>query len=251
MTRKILYSLITAFSLWTKIPVPQIPWKQENMAFALPFFALVGAVVGAVLLGVYHACLYLGVSPVFRGVLLALVPAAVTGGIHMDGFCDTADALASRRDRETRLRIMKDPHAGAFAVIALVCLMLFYAGALGELKQSGIYLCALGFALSRSVCGAALILFPAATPNGMGALIKQGADRQISLFALLAAIVACLAAAAFISPAAEGAAALVFTALLIWLRVTTDKAFGGMTGDTAGFFITLSEAALAAAALFV
>ena len=53
----------------------------------------------------------------FTAVVLVLVPVIVTGGIHVDGLLDTSDALSSWRDREKRLEILKDSHAGAFAVI--------------------------------------------------------------------------------------------------------------------------------------
>ena len=118
--KEVLYSFITAFSTWSRVPMPQIPWKQDNMKYALCFFPLVGALTGGLFLLAARGLGYVSGASYFRGVLLALIPALVTGGIHLDGFCDTADALSSHRDRETRLRILKDPHAGAFAVICFV-----------------------------------------------------------------------------------------------------------------------------------
>ncbi|MBQ9358375.1 MAG: adenosylcobinamide-GDP ribazoletransferase [Abditibacteriota bacterium] len=249
--KEVLYSFITAFSTWSRVPMPQIPWKQDNMKYALCFFPLVGALAGGLFLLAARAISLAPVSPYFRGVLLALVPALVTGGIHLDGFCDTADALSSHRDRETRLRILKDPHAGAFAVICFVFAELLYAGLLGSTGPRGLTLCAIGFVLSRSLGGAALLLFPPATPHGMAALCRQGADRQISLFVLLAFIVFSFAAAAYVSPVGEGAVVLLCVALLVWFHVTCRKAFGGITGDTIGFLITVTEILVAAAAFFI
>ena len=61
--------------------------------------------------------------------VLVIVPVVITGGIHVDGLLDTSDALSSWRDREKRLEILKDSHAGAFAVItACVYFMAFYGG---------------------------------------------------------------------------------------------------------------------------
>ena len=65
----------------------------------------------------------------FIAVALVLVPVIVTGGIHVDGLLDTSDALSSWRDREKRLEILKDSHAGAFAVItACVYFLTMYGG---------------------------------------------------------------------------------------------------------------------------
>ena len=57
--------------------------------------------------------------------MAVLIPVLVTGGIHLDGLLDTADALSSWQTRERRLEILKDSHAGAFAII--VCCGYFLA----------------------------------------------------------------------------------------------------------------------------
>ena len=56
----------------------------------------------------------------------ALIPVWITGGIHLDGYADTCDALSSYGDREKKLEILKDPHCGAFAVIRLCSYFLAY-----------------------------------------------------------------------------------------------------------------------------
>ena len=33
-----------------------------------------------------------------------MIPVAVTGGIHLDGFADTIDAVSSYKDREKKIR---------------------------------------------------------------------------------------------------------------------------------------------------
>ena len=72
------------------------------------------------MLGMEWLCRYFGMSNGFIAVALVLVPVIVTGGIHVDGLLDTSDALSSWRDREKRLEILKDSHAGAFAVITAI-----------------------------------------------------------------------------------------------------------------------------------
>ena len=58
---------------------------------------------------VWLVCGLLHVSSVLFGVLAVASGVLITGGIHLDGFCDTADALYSRRPQEVKLRILKDP----------------------------------------------------------------------------------------------------------------------------------------------
>ena len=43
-----------------------------------------------------------------RAAAFCLVPVAITGGIHLDGYADTSDALSSYGDREKKLEILKD-----------------------------------------------------------------------------------------------------------------------------------------------
>ena len=118
-----------AFAMFSKIPMPQADWSEENMRYMLCFFPFVGAAVGVVMLGMEWLCRYFGMSNGFIAVALVLVPVIVTGGIHVDGLLDTSDALSSWRDREKRLEILKDSHAGAFAVItACVYFLTMYGG---------------------------------------------------------------------------------------------------------------------------
>ena len=80
------------------------------------FFPLVGVVTGIleVILGnallVYTSC-----GTLFFAGVMTLLPVLVNGGIHMDGFLDTMDALNSYGSREKKLEILKDSRTGAFA----------------------------------------------------------------------------------------------------------------------------------------
>lgn len=67
-----------------------------------------------------HVANLLGVPATIVAAVLVALPVAVTGGIHLDGLCDTSDALASWAPRERKLEIMHDPRAGAFGVIGVV-----------------------------------------------------------------------------------------------------------------------------------
>ena len=46
-----------AFAMFSKIPVPQAEWTKENMKYMFCFFPFIGAVIGAVLLGLVETLL--------------------------------------------------------------------------------------------------------------------------------------------------------------------------------------------------
>lgn len=81
-------------------------------------------------------CDALGFGALLRGAVGALLPILVTGGIHMDGFMDTSDALASWQSPEKRLEILKDSHVGAFAVLGCAGYLLLDAALLSELPTT-------------------------------------------------------------------------------------------------------------------
>ena len=111
-------ALVIAFSTYSKLPMPQVEWSEKNMRYAVCFFPLVGAVAGGVLLAWCWLCRALALTVPLRAAGGVVIPLLVSGGIHMDGWCDTADALASHQERARKLEILKDSHTGAFAVIA-------------------------------------------------------------------------------------------------------------------------------------
>ena len=135
---KVLESIVVAFSMYSKIPMPHIEWNKENMKNVLCFFPWVGAVAGVLVWLWFRVSDQLGFGVMLRASVAVLIPVLVTGGIHLDGLLDTADALSSWQTRERRLEILKDSHAGAFAII--VCCGYFLA-AFGRYRGpgSGIY----------------------------------------------------------------------------------------------------------------
>jgi adenosylcobinamide-GDP ribazoletransferase len=123
-SKTLLDSILMAFSLYSRIPVPQAQWKEENMRWCICFLPLVGAVIGALQAAAFFvmtkkaAC-----GALLRTSILTALPALLSGGIHLDGFMDPSDAINSFGDKEKRLQILKDPHVGSFAIIRLVTLM--------------------------------------------------------------------------------------------------------------------------------
>lgn len=115
--------LILAFQFLTRIPLPiPIDFKNGNVGRAVSFFGVVGCFLG----GIYSLCFSFlhRVDPLIGAVLCLLLTLLLTGGLHMDGLSDMADGFFSGKDREKTLEIMKDSRAGAFGVMAIVCILL-------------------------------------------------------------------------------------------------------------------------------
>ena len=85
---RIIRSFLIAFSTYSRIPVPQVEWTEENRRYAMCFFPLVGAVTGLALWGWLALCDTLGFGRLLRGAVAALLPLLITGGIHKSIWTD-------------------------------------------------------------------------------------------------------------------------------------------------------------------
>ena len=177
------------------------------------------------------------------------MPVWVTGGIHLDGYADTCDALCSYGDTQKKLDILKDPHCGAFAVIRLCSYFVAYFAlccCVQFTPQVGaVWLLAL--VLERACSGYAVAAFPLAKNTGLAHTFATAADR-ITVRRVLGCLGIVLAGALF----ALGGGVLVLAAgFALWRyhRVAV-KQFGGITGDLAGWFLQKAELYMLAALVF-
>lgn len=243
---RVISSLFIAFSTYSRIPAPQVEWTDENRKCSMCFFPLIGAVIGMMLWGWLWLCGRLGIGPVLRGAVGALLPILITGGIHMDGFMDTGDALASWQSKERRLEILKDSHVGAFAVLGCAGYLLGHAALLSEANAASGAMLACVFMLSRALSAWALAAFKSARPQGMLDAFAQAAHKRMVTIscAVYAAICALIWAMMGLGLAC---ACLLAAALCVWYyRHMAYKQFGGVTGDLAGWFLQVTELALTA-----
>ncbi len=240
-----LRAAVIACSTYTKIPMPQANWDKGAMRLAIGFLPLAGVLVGGAAWGWYLFCAYIGISAVFFAAIAALLPIVITGGIHMDGYCDTADALASYQSRERRLEILADPHVGAFAAIRLGVYLLASFGLYYELYLRGLLL-ALPFlyVLSRALAATSALTMPNARGKGMLAAFTERADRKrVGLTLALFALLACAGWLCLSFPFGVLSLALSLP-LTLWYRRMARKNFGGVTGDTTGYYIQQLELVL-------
>ena len=240
----IINSFFIALSMYSRIPVPRVDWEKENMRYAMCFFPMIGVVIGAVMYLAGWLLDKTSVGGLFRGVVFTLIPIIITGGIHMDGFMDTMDALGSWGDREKKLEILKDSHAGAFAILGMGCYLMWSVAVWSELPAEVQRVCGVSFVLSRALSGFSVVTFPAARNSGLLKMFQDGAQKKVVRITMCLYVAAAVIMMAVMNARAmTGAVTGVMIAFLYYI-VVSRKQFGGVTGDLAGFFLETAELAM-------
>ena len=242
-------TIAVAFAMFSALPVPQPEWNQRNMRYALCAFPLVGLVIGLCWWGWAALCGALGLPVLLRAAGLCLLPVAVTGGIHLDGYADTSDALASYASPERRREILQDSHCGAFAVIRTCTYFVGSFALCGALMMEDRALLSMGaaFVLSRCLSGLSIASFSLAKDTGLAHTFATAADKtrvrwMLSGGALLAAGAMC-----FWGGLAGVAMVLAAGAVFAHYASTARRKFGGLSGDLAGWFLQRAEVWMLAA----
>ena len=247
---RILEALFVALSTYSAIPVPQFDWNERNMKYSICFFPAVGIFVGAALWLWSILCSALGLSAVLFGAVAVCVPLLISGGIHMDGYMDTMDALSSHQSRERKLEIMKDPNCGAFAVIYCGIYLFLQFGLFHELYlHEGVAFYVPAFVLSRALSAFFAVNLPNARKGGMLCAYTQNADRRKATIATLLTAVLCGGVLLLLSVKTGICILLGAIFCALFYRRLAMKEFGGVTGDTSGFFLQLCELSCLLAAL--
>ena len=237
----VIRSLIMALSMYTKLPMPKVEWKDENMKYAMCFFPLAGFFVALATYLVGIGCQIMGFHRVFQCIAMTITPILMTGGIHMDGYMDTLDGLGSYGDVEKKLTIMKDPNTGAFAVIGYGVYLLAMVACFYELPQKDFILLFFVFIFSRVLSGFSVATFPCSKNSGLLYLFAQSAHKKTVALILSFQAVLLILVGVWIGGFLMGAAFVVglFTFFYYW--VMSRKQFGGISGDVAGYFLQLCE----------
>jgi adenosylcobinamide-GDP ribazoletransferase len=231
-----------ALQFLTSLPVslPRMPTPQETGRSFL-YYPLVGLVFALVLAALDQV---LGDGPLLlRAALLLAAWVALTGGLHLDGLADTADAwVGGYGDRERTLTIMKDPRSGPMAVITLVLLLLVKFAALVALLDAGEQGWLWVPLLGRVALLGLFLTTPYVRPGGLGQALASHLPRRPAGLVLSL----CLALGLVLVGQALLAGAVVF----VWLRWLLLRRLGGTTGDTAGAMLECIEAAVLAGLAF-
>ena len=236
-------SILIAFAMYSKFPMPMVDWEKKALSWALCWFPLVGAAIGLILWLWGAAAMWLGFSNVFFAAFALLIPIALSGGIHLDGFCDTCDALSSHQPRERKLEILKDSHTGAFAIICCGIYLLVFFACWCEVRPLGraALVLALGPVLSRSLSGFFAATLPNARGSGLLATFTGPMDAMKARIILGLWAAACAVAMVVLDVWAGAGALVGATLACLYYVATAKRQFGGVTGDLAGLFLQLCE----------
>lgn len=236
-----------AFSMFSKIPMPQAEWSKENMKYMFLFFPWIGIVIGAVVYGAAYVGIKCGFDTAFVNIVVLLIPVLITGGIHVDGLLDTSDAMSSWQTRERRLEILKDSNAGAFAVITAVVYFLLWYAACSQihLNLEVLAILGLGFILSRTFSGLGVLLIPKAKADGTVAEFSKKSENVAVRNVLLLYLAALLAGMFLLHPLLGSLTFLMALLVFFYYYHMAMKYFGGTTGDLSGAFLCVCELAMA------
>ncbi|MCH7393383.1 adenosylcobinamide-GDP ribazoletransferase [Acinetobacter dispersus] len=226
-----------ALQFLTVLPIElkTMPSAKQN-AQAMLFYPLVGLLLGLIL---FASAMLLAKLPIILSAAAILVLWIwLTGGLHLDGLADTADAwVGGFGDPERTLKIMKDPACGPIGVLSLVvvCLLKFVALYVLLEQQMAVFLIVLPM-LGRSVPLFLFLTTPYVRAQGLGRSMTDFMPKTL-LWMVFVITIALLCMFEWLGLIAL----LVFLLILFYLRSLFIKRIGGITGDTVGAAIELAE----------
>jgi adenosylcobinamide-GDP ribazoletransferase len=232
-----LRSFLAAVQFLTRIPVPHHgPLDEHEQARSALFYPVVGLLIG---LGLWAGARLLGATPTMvSAAALLLVWVWATGGLHLDGLSDTADAwVGGLGDRERTLRIMKDQSIGTMGALALILVLIAkWAGLASLAKQDAEVLLWLP-ALARTQLLLLFLTTAYAGRGGIGGDIAAVLPRRPAWAVSVSIWGACLLV---LGSGAWVPVLATFLTFVIWRRAMVNR-LGGFTGDTAGALVELTE----------
>lgn len=240
--KKLFKGFIMALSMFTIIPTPYIEWDDDGAKNMMKFYPIIGGIVGVIWSMIYYLMSTLNVSMVLKSIVIMMVPFIVTGMLHLDGFMDVCDAILSRRDREEKLRILKDSTIGAFAVISLLILFFLQFGSIHSIIEKNIpfYMLIIIPIISRIIVAYFLLSRTTIKESTLGTYFKKGTN--ITDIAIMIVSLIVMVIISFVLLEYYGLVLVLSILLAVtWAVEKCKKEFGGISGDVAGFALVVGE----------
>jgi adenosylcobinamide-GDP ribazoletransferase len=231
-------SFLLALQFLTILPLNIKNVSGKRLPHAMIFFPVVGIILGFFLVGIQTLFAALNFTTVSINILLVITLSLISGGMHLDGLCDTADALLSRKPRQEMLAIMRDSHIGVMGALSLISILLVKIGLLSSLgaplKVNALILMCM---VSRWAAVLSMFLFPYAREDGKAKVFIEGMDSKILFFSTLITFLSAL-----LIWQLKGILIFLLIGGCVYVsgRFIVRK-FGGITGDTLGATIELTE----------
>lgn len=242
-------NFLLAIRFLTSVPLKtEETIDEERLSGAVIYFPLVGLLLGLILAGLNLMFTFFAFNPLLINAIVVITLISLTGALHLDGLADTFDSLCSGKDKETMLKIMRDPHIGAMGVLSLISVILLKITILSSLDLNAknialIFMCV----LSRWSLILPVYLFSYARKEGKA----KGFFGNLSFGELLFSTLAALLFACLIW---NWKGLLVFTLVFVFtyfFNRYVNKRIGGATGDTLGASLELNEVLILFACLLV
>lgn len=243
---KIIMPFLIAVQFMTTIPIklPCLPSREQN-ALSMLFYPVIGLMIGGVL---WLVASYVQLPMMLLSCAVMVVWVWLTGGLHLDGLADTADAwVGGFGDRQRTLTIMKDPNTGAMGVMAIVlCLALKWAAVYCLLELDAVLALLFVPMLGRMSALALFATTPYVRQHGLGSAL-QDVPKYLLWLVMLGFGAAVFALSWQMALVMIG----VWAVMLAWLRWRFVGRIGGITGDTVGASIEVVEVAMLVAVVAV
>ncbi|WP_427339676.1 adenosylcobinamide-GDP ribazoletransferase [Caloranaerobacter sp. DY30410] len=227
-------SFLLMITFLTRLPIKvNFEFTEEDFIKGIKYLPIVGFVIGVLLWAVSKTSYLIDRAVTVLFVWMFYI--WITGGLHLDGLADSFDGVFSNRNKEKILDIMKDSRIGTFGVIGIIFVIL------------------LNIVLSYFVDFKVLIIIPvlgrscgvlsctintyARKDKGMGKSFVEYSDFKDAIFVIFITIVISII---FFDYTLAFSEIFIFLYALL-LGVYFKKKIGGMTGDTIGAVIELSQ----------
>jgi len=239
--KRFVKQLLFAYGFLTIIPgLGRISVSPEDTGKSTAFYPVVGMTIG---LFFYPIGLLRTLSPLTTAIILCVFLLLFTRALHADGLIDTFDGfLSGKRDRDKILAVMRDSRQGALGFISAFCLYLLKIAFFYEiLRNHGEafppFLCAVP-AMSRGGVALSGCFFSyAGGEQGLGRSFVQSIGPIQAVIALFFMLLFSFSRENLYTLLS---APLVCIFWVLWGLVCRRK-IGGITGDTLGAGIELSE----------
>lgn len=230
-------SFFIAVQFLTCLPIKFAdPPADHEVSRSLVYYPLVGMLIGVLLLVVFW--MVNDLPNLIAAVILLAVWIVLTGGLHLDGLADSADAwVGGLGDKEKTLAIMKDPRCGSAAVVAIVLVLIIKLAALHTILAVQTWqILFLAPILGRAVIPLLFHTTPYVRQQGLGSMLAK----QVSFWPGVVALVTVIVMSAVCGVIVVWA---LISSLLVFaiIRTMMMKRIGGCTGDTAGALVELVE----------
>lgn len=236
--------LMLAFQFFTIIPInKELPLGKKEITMMYCSLPFIGSFIGLFTAATYIVSTdVLGFSPLLTAVLLVAIGFGLTGGLHLDGWADTADAFFSYKKIEKRFEILDDPRLGAFGTMALILLIFIKVAVVYEAliqEKNLIFLFVMIPLLARASLNICFATLPSGKKEGLGYFFKERlVVKPVIIWSVICLITPFLIYIFNMKQLVFPLIALfIISVAIILFRRWAKRNFNGITGDLAGAFI--------------